>query len=89
MRSRVGGDIGVHETGGGGVRGGLCAALTTRGCASAGLVSAFFAAVESGSLDVQQAVRQVAAAVSYTPLRAHETGLDLVCRLLLEKKNYI
>ena len=28
-----------------------------------------------------------AAAVSYTHLRAHETVLDLVCRLLLEKKN--
>mgnify|MGYP003381707316 CR=1 FL=1 len=28
-------------------------------------------------------------AVSYTHLRAHETGLDLVCRLLLEKKNII
>ena len=27
-------------------------------------------------------------AVSYTHLRAHETVLDLVCRLLLEKKNY-
>ena len=26
-------------------------------------------------------------AVSYTPLRAHETLLDLVCRLPLEKKN--
>ena len=26
------------------------------------------------------------APVSYTPLRAHETVLDLVCRLLLEKK---
>ena len=26
-------------------------------------------------------------AVSYTPLRAHETVLDLVCRLLLEKNN--
>ena len=25
--------------------------------------------------------------VSYTHLRAHETVLDLVCRLLLEKKN--
>ena len=24
--------------------------------------------------------------VSYTPLRAHETVLDLVCRLLVEKK---
>ena len=28
-------------------------------------------------------------AVSYTHLRAHETVLDLVCRLLLEKKNYL
>ena len=27
--------------------------------------------------------------VSYTHLRAHETVLDLVCRLLLEKKNTI
>ena len=27
-----------------------------------------------------------AGAVSYKNLRAHETGLDLVCRLLLEKK---
>ena len=29
-----------------------------------------------------------AAPVSYTHLRAHETVLDLVCRLLLEKKKY-
>ena len=29
---------------------------------------------------------QVPVAVSYTHLRAHETVLDLVCRLLLEKK---
>ena len=28
------------------------------------------------------------ATVSYTHLRAHETVLDLVCRLLLEKKKY-
>ena len=27
-------------------------------------------------------------AVSYTHLRAHETRHDLVCRLLLEKKNF-
>ena len=27
--------------------------------------------------------------VSYTHLRAHETVLDLVCRLLLEKKNQL
>ena len=29
----------------------------------------------------------IIASVSYTHLRAHETVLDLVCRLLLEKKN--
>ena len=29
----------------------------------------------------------ISGAVSYTHLRAHETVLDLVCRLLLEKKN--
>src|SRR5665811_2453214 len=29
---------------------------------------------------------QTSVAVSYTHLRAHETVLDLVCRLLLEKK---
>ena len=34
-------------------------------------------------------IRQIReTAVSYTHLRAHETVLDLVCRLLLEKKNY-
>ena len=30
----------------------------------------------------------VLGAVSYTHLRAHETVLDLVCRLLLEKKKH-
>ena len=29
------------------------------------------------------------APVSYTHLRAHETVLDLVCRLLLEKKKHL
>ena len=32
--------------------------------------------------------RVTLAAVSYTHLRAHETVLDLVCRLLLEKKKH-
>ena len=32
------------------------------------------------------AVHALAIPVSYTHLRAHETVLDLVCRLLLEKK---
>eukprot|EP01017_Pseudomicrothorax_dubius_P006086 TRINITY_DN1167_c0_g2_i4.p1 TRINITY_DN1167_c0_g2~~TRINITY_DN1167_c0_g2_i4.p1 ORF type:complete len:113 (+),score=22.19 TRINITY_DN1167_c0_g2_i4:142-480(+) len=30
----------------------------------------------------------VMGSVSYTHLRAHETGRNLVCRLLLEKKNF-
>ena len=34
--------------------------------------------------DKQQQQGQIA--VSYTHLRAHETVLDIVCRLLLEKK---
>ena len=33
-----------------------------------------------------QTLSVTVAAVSYTHLRAHETVLDLVCRLLLEKK---
>src|SRR5664280_3893767 len=33
-----------------------------------------------------QASRKTTEPVSYTHLRAHETVLDLVCRLLLEKK---
>ena len=31
---------------------------------------------------------RAASSVSYTHLRAHETVLDLVCRLLLDKKKY-
>ena len=40
--------------------------------------------VETGLVTVLRYV--VVEAVSYTHLRAHETVLDLVCRLLLEKK---
>mgnify|MGYP002683206096 CR=1 FL=1 len=36
--------------------------------------------------DAAQGKFDVVVAVSYTHLRAHETVLDLVCRLLLEKK---
>ena len=40
------------------------------------------------AMDVVYALkRQGRTPVSYTHLRAHETVLDLVCRLLLEKKN--
>ena len=40
----------------------------------------------SEQFDGQQFVLVSWDAVSYTHLRAHETVLDLVCRLLLEKK---
>ena len=38
-----------------------------------------------GNLQVVVCGALLTAAVSYTHLRAHETVLDLVCRLLLEK----
>ena len=34
----------------------------------------------------EEMIHAESGAVSYTHLRAHETVLDLVCRLLLEKK---
>ena len=40
---------------------------------------------DDGDVDVQDVA--VPEPVSYTHLRAHETVLDLVCRLLLEKNN--
>ena len=36
---------------------------------------------------VQKNQNKILVPVSYTHLRAHETVLDIVCRLLLEKKN--
>ena len=39
---------------------------------------------DSKILDIFEGTQQIP--VSYTHLRAHETVLDLVCRLLLEKK---
>ena len=36
--------------------------------------------------DLARAIAKTGEPVSYTHLRAHETVLDLVCRLLLEKK---
>ena len=46
---------------------------------------------ESPQLDAELLLREATGlnrvgAVSYTHLRAHETVLDIVCRLLLEKK---
>ena len=40
----------------------------------------------AGLVDVQPIGAVSKGPVSYTHLRAHETVLDLVCRLLLEKK---
>ena len=37
-------------------------------------------------MEVDMVLEDVSGPVSYTHLRAHETVLDLVCRLLLEKK---
>ena len=48
--------------------------------------------ISSKALDISILITQYYAensayiAVSYTHLRAHETVLDIVCRLLLEKK---
>ena len=52
---------------------------------------AVFFAVHVGGWDVEGSFQALIdgaadAPVSYTHLRAHETVLDLVCRLLLEKK---
>ena len=58
------------------------------------LRATFDALTEAGIWRDDKLVAQVTASkvygvrpVSYTHLRAHETVLDLVCRLLLEKKN--
>ena len=42
--------------------------------------------VDTGALLEITSMIDPVLAVSYTHLRAHETVLDLVCRLLLEKK---
>ena len=38
-------------------------------------------------MDIMTRYEMLIIPVSYTHLRAHETVLDIVCRLLLEKKN--
>ena len=53
-----------------------------------GLLAYDLAGANAGAvLGTALAIKMLAyVAVSYTHLRAHETVLDLVCRLLLEKK---
>ena len=55
------------------------------------LVAAHFEFMDLGTVQVKGKDQPVRAyqAVSYTHLRAHETVLDIVCRLLLEKKKKI
>ena len=43
-------------------------------------------AASRSDIKVQIGKKLTRGPVSYTPLRAHETVLDIVCRLLLEKK---
>ena len=50
------------------------------------ILPALDGAVERDMTLVVERARPVRVPVSYTHLRAHETVLDLVCRLLLEKK---
>ena len=45
-----------------------------------------FSASSLSKEEIEQRVLKNELPVSYTHLRAHETVLDLVCRLLLEKK---
>ena len=46
-----------------------------------------FQPVHAATMPAVTVILEGVEAVSYTHLRAHETVLDLVCRLLLEKKN--
>ena len=50
------------------------------------LITGVHAGVEACVEELTQIHQFVYRTVSYTHLRAHETVLDLVCRLLLEKK---
>src|SRR5678810_1465484 len=54
--------------------------------AGARLVHVSSTAVYPGDFRYRHAPTHEAIPVSYTHLRAHETGRNLVCRLLLEKK---
>ena len=47
---------------------------------------AFMPFITAGDPDLKTTSEIMQSPVSYTHLRAHETGRNLVCRLLLEKK---
>ena len=60
--------------------------FTAAGCRGAGSVGVS-QALERG-INLEHRERRGLRPVSYTHLRAHETVLDLVCRLLLDKKKH-
>ena len=45
-----------------------------------------YSQTENMEMEIRNVLKKTMTSVSYTHLRAHETVLDLVCRLLLEKK---
>ena len=51
-----------------------------------GICDEFFYEKYNGDIAERDELTRILCAVSYTHLRAHETTLHLVCRLLLEKK---
>ena len=77
VRSRGLGDVYKRQVG----RCSSRAAASTAAWAAASAGGRFFMVVMAGPFG-----SEVSVAVSYTHLRAHETVLDLVCRLLLAKK---
>src|SRR5665811_421831 len=91
--SRNFGSFAAIRTGFAAARGDYIAAMAADLQEPAELVEQFFEHLSSGEYDVAVGVRTgrddpltTTMPVSYTHLRAHETVLDLVCRLLLEKK---
>ena len=60
----------------------VCWQLPKASCWKSSIFISSFSTIAS----ITNCVLQSLTAVSYTHLRAHETVLDLVCRLLLEKK---
>ena len=66
----------------------LCAGFLRREAPKVGLSPHYTIVDERDQLAVIRDCLNGMETVSYTHLRAHETVLDLVCRLLLEKKNH-
>ena len=67
----------------------MCIRDRTLGKFGAGLVVGLLLGLLCVGVSTLLVLLLLSAPVSYTHLRAHETVLDLVCRLLLEKKKTI